>query len=88
LEQIHFSDFDFFAFFHPNEISVFLDIPAPRKKTFHCFVVGSTNCHSESENFLKFLLTRANFSKLAQGYSIGLNIQIMAWLAFFGITKA
>ena len=37
------------------------------KKTFRCFVVGSINCHSESENFLKFLLTRANFSKFNPG---------------------
>jgi hypothetical protein len=31
------------------------------------FVVGSINCHSESENFLKFLLTRANFSRFNPG---------------------
>jgi hypothetical protein len=36
---------------------------ARRKKTFRCFVIGPINCRSESENFLKFLLTRANFSK-------------------------
>jgi hypothetical protein len=27
---------------------------AGRKRMFHCFVVGSINCHSESEKFLKF----------------------------------
>jgi hypothetical protein len=32
---------------------------AGRKKTFRCFVVGLINCHSESENFLKSLLTHA-----------------------------
>ena len=37
------------------------------KKTFRCFVVGPINCHSESENFLKFLLTRANLSRFNPG---------------------
>jgi hypothetical protein len=40
---------------------------AGRKKTIRCFVVGSMNCHSESEIFLKFLLTRANFSRFNPG---------------------
>jgi hypothetical protein len=40
-----------------------LAVSAGRTKTFRCFVVGRINCHSESENFLKFLLTRANFSR-------------------------
>ena len=43
-------------------------IPVSRaKKTFHCFVIGPINYHSESENVLKFLLTRANFSKFNPG---------------------
>ena len=42
-------------------------VSAGRKKTFRCFVIGPINCHSESENFLKFLLTRANFSKFNPG---------------------
>ncbi len=42
-------------------------VSAGRKKTFRCFVVGPINCHSESENFLKFLLTRANFSRFNPG---------------------
>jgi hypothetical protein len=55
-------------------------VSAGRTKTFRCFVVGRINCHSESENFLKFLLTRVNFSRFnpgdvswisAQGYVIG-----------------
>jgi hypothetical protein len=40
---------------------------AGRKKTIRCFVVGPMNRHSESENFLKFLLTRANFSRFNPG---------------------
>jgi hypothetical protein len=42
-------------------------VSAGQKKQFRCFVVGSINCHSESENFLKFLLTCANFSKFNPG---------------------
>jgi hypothetical protein len=42
-------------------------VSAGRKKTFRCFVVWPINCHSESENFLKFLLTRANFSRFNPG---------------------
>jgi hypothetical protein len=44
-----------------------LAVSAGRTKTFRCFVVGRINCHSESENFLKFLLTRANFSRFNPG---------------------
>jgi hypothetical protein len=37
------------------------------KETFRCFVIEPINCHSESENFLKLLLTRANFSEFNPG---------------------
>jgi hypothetical protein len=39
-----------------------LYIPVPRAETGG-LCQSKENCHFESENFLKFLLTRANFSK-------------------------
>jgi hypothetical protein len=53
-----------------------LNIPVPRAETggfrrsnenISLFVVGPMNCHSESENFLKFLLIRANFKRFNPG---------------------
>jgi hypothetical protein len=53
-----------------------VDIPVPRAKTggfrrwkenISLFVIRPINCHSESEYFLKFLLTRANFLKFNPG---------------------
>jgi hypothetical protein len=55
-----------------NDIMSLCQMPKPavsagRKKTFCCFVIRQIHCHSEGENFLKFLLSRANFSRFNPG---------------------
>jgi hypothetical protein len=42
-------------------------VSAGRRRTFRCFVLGSINYHSKSENFFEFLLTCANLSKFNPG---------------------